>query len=399
MRLKADRLARRLGVIVFAACCSGVGAAQTPSLRTAIDALQAGRYEEAQEIASELASCPVDPIHRAWLIAADARAEMKQYSSAVRAYRLYLSGSVPEESRRYVLSRMQQCRAALASATVGARSPSARLTAQELAELGRVYGRFFTECSDNFVVKALNPLLAKLIAAEAQSCLRRIVRDILGDQEFPHVVEIHVWGSQREYLANARNAEDWSGGRFSIQSVNGLLTRRIDLTQCDSKGAFLTIMLDRILPHEMSHLVMQERFGDAPCPLFLNEGLAMVNESADHNERILRAGAVLADEADYSLESLLLHTPPDGGQAEAFYALSYSFTSYLYSRLSHQRFDLLLEHIKEGCTFADALQRTLHVVPRDDFLLELCLAWRKRAEEDAYFVRSLMQARNAAEGQ
>ena len=70
----------------------------------------------------------------------------------------------------------------------------------------------------------------------------------------------------------------------------------------------------------------------------------------------------------------------------------------LYDRLVAS-FIRRLEHIKEGCTFADALQRTLHVVPRDDFLLELCLAWRKRAEEDAYFVRSLMQARNAAEGQ
>lgn len=358
-------------------------------LREAIEHLHAMQYEQAQEKAMELANCPVDPVPRAWLIIGDARVGLGKYSSAVRAYRLYLSENIPPESRGYVLRKLDKCRRAL-STSPSLSPPGELLDERQLSELGRIYAAFFTEYTDNFVVQARNPMLARITASHAQAYLNRISASIMGEQRFPHMVHVYIWANHEEYLQNARDAEDWSGGNFSVRVVDGELTRRIDLTQCGDDGEFLLSMIDRTLPHELSHLVLLERFGDAPCPLFINEGLASLVEWHDNHNRIITAAAALEEDPNLRLHDLLCYEQHDNNRPEAFYALAYSFTSYLYSRIGEEAFGDLLEHIKDGCSVEDSIERALYVPPTEGFLDDLGASWRQHALADAYFLRMLM---------
>ena len=201
-------------------------------------------------------------------------------------------------------------------------------------------------------------------------------------------MEIYVWADHQDYAAHAQDAPEWSGGCFSFATKDGLIGRRIDLTQLDDRGRFNAVILDRVLPHEMSHLVTREYFGDAPCPLFLNEGMAMLSESVVDNSRLLLAGAALAGDKKIPLEDLFLRDRQDLRDVSVFYAESYSLTSYLHSRLSPAQFKSLLEAVKSGCTMDDALHRVLYMPQDNSLLVALSLAWQKDAIEQAQYLRA-----------
>ncbi len=250
--------------------------------------------------------------------------------------------------------------------------------------------RVYAESSEHFVVRARNAALAKLLAEEAEVALRRVSRLVLGGRAYPHSVEIHVWPDADSYAANApQAAPEWSGGAYSLTSRNGLLIRRIDLTQLDEQGRFATVMLDRVLPHEMCHLVMRELFGDAPSPLFLQEGLAMLAEAEPDADRIVLAGAALTGGEGIPLSDLLVIDRYDIENRAIYYAESYSLVSFLRRRLTADQFDAFLAHVKNGCTTVDALERALYSPPGEDFAPKLAEAWADEAVAQAEMIRAL----------
>ena len=148
-------------------------------------------------------------------------------------------------------------------------------------------------------------------------------------------------------------------------------------------------MLDRILPHEICHLVLAERFGDAHCPLPLNEGLAMMAETTLHNDRIRLAAAALASHRKIPLRRLLAATRVQADDAAVFYAESHSLVSFLHARLTARQFRDLLANLKDGCPFGDALQRALYLPPDEDFLPRLADAWAAEAIRQGQFLKAL----------
>jgi hypothetical protein len=328
------------------------------------------------------------PVQRAWLIVAAARQRRGRHRGAIDAYREFLGACAAADEREYVLRQIDRCAAALRP-RVRRRPPSEWLSAEEKADLAEVEDDFFTETSRHFIIRAKNEELPKLLAREAERSLQRICTVILRGQAYPHVVDLTVWADRKEYLANASDSPEWAGGSFTYAQRDGAVTRRIDLTQCDAAGAFDTEMLDRVLPHEMCHLVVKEYFGDAACPLFLNEGLAMMAEHVGDPRRAVLAGAALAGEKGIPLADLFVAHRADLAAPRIFYAEAFSFTGYLHARLTARQFRDVLEHIKDGCAVADAIQRALYAPPRDDFLARLAAAWTDHAITDAQFLRAL----------
>ena len=170
---------------------------------------------------------------------------------------------------------------------------------------------------------------------------------------------------------------------------DGKHVRRIDLTQCDAKGRFDTTMIDRVLPHELCHLVLADYFGDAACPLLLEEGLATLAESTLDQRRVVQAGAVLAKPNHTSLEKLLRWQREDIRYPEQFYALAFSFVEFLRDLLTREQFADLLYHVKSGCHLTEALQRALYAPPDELFLPSLTAAWEDHAVADAQFIEAL----------
>jgi hypothetical protein len=381
-------LALAAGACALAASLGGRDFAGASAMQDALERLRAGKPAQAEQLAVALAQGQSPDASRAWIVAAAARRQLHQYDSAQEAYKNFLAGCNSGNLREYAVRQIECCRqAALKPAPLT--PPSLKLDQARRAELAKVEQEVRTESSDHFVVRSHNATLSKLLVAEAETALTRICKLILAGQDYPNTVEIYVWTDHQDYAAHAQDAPDWSGGSYSFATKDGLIGRRIDLMQLDDRGRFNTVMLDRVLPHEMSHLVTREYFGDAPCPLFLNEGMAMLNESVVDNGRVLLAGAALAGDNKIPLEDLFLQTRQDIQDVNVFYAESYSLAGYLHSHLTAAQFKAMLESIKSGCTMDDALHRVLAMPQDNSLLVALSLAWQKDAIEQSQYLRAL----------
>ncbi len=356
-------LALAVGACALAATL-GVRDSGNSAMQDALDRLRVGQAAQAEQAAVALAQAQSPEASRAWLVVAAARQQLHQYDSAQEAYKNFLTTCNSGSLREYAVRQIESCRQAAAK-TGPLTPPSQKLDQAHRAELAKVEQEIRTESSDHFVVRSHNAKLSKLIVVEAEAALTRICKLILGGQDYPNTVEIYIWTDHQDYASHAQDAPEWSGGSYSFATKDGLIGRRIDLMQLDDRGRFNVLMLDRVLPHEMSHLVTREYFGDAPCPLFLNEGMAMLSESVVDNSRLLLAGAALAGEKKIPLEELFLQTRQDLQDVNVFYAESYSLAGYIHSRLSPAQFKALLEAVKNGCTMDDALHRVLYM-PQDN---------------------------------
>jgi len=375
-----------VGAAIFASpsFCPTAGQVQR-----ALQDLQDGQYAQAEREALDATSSTEEPNPRAWAIVAAARQRSKDYAAAAAAYRQFLSEADCPDARQFAIDQIQACTAQAQPPPAAPKAPGKRLNAAALADLAKLSDRTYAESSEHFVVRANNPQLAKLVAVEAEVALDRICRVILAGQDYPHSVTISVWPDTKAFHANATDAPEWAGGGFSYSSDKGLITRRIDLTQRDAKGAFNTIMLDRVLPHEMCHLVIKELFGDAYCPLFLNEGLAMMAESRVENSRVRLAGRTVAGKALRHLESICLARQYNVQEPVVFYAESYSFVEFLHGRLTGPQFRDLLTNLQQGCTVADALQRSLYMPASDSFTADLANAWEDHAIAQSQYLEAL----------
>ena len=361
----------------------------TQGVQDALDDLQAGHWEAAERDAESLAKTVADPnAWRAWIIAAEAGKRLGEYERAAEAYQRFLGFCDWPDLRDYSLDQIRACRRA-GKAAAPIASPGEQLTEDDLRELAAVEDGYFTESGEHFTVRARNARLARLTVRQAEASLERIRGLILGRWEYPHSVDIVVWADRAEYLANASDAPEWSGGSFSYSVANGLTVRRIDLTQLDSSRRFAVEMFDRVLPHELCHLVLREYFGDAACPLLINEGMAMMVEWKADNTRLVEAAAALSDEVNPSLDELLVARRQDVERPAEFYAEAFSFVSFLHSRLSAAQFQEFLVQVKGGCTVGEALQRALYVCPDEEFLTSLAAAWQDYAVAHVQYLHAV----------
>ncbi len=366
-------------------------------VQQALQDLQDGQYAQAQREALAVTNSTEEPNPRAWAIVAAARQRSKNYPAAVAAYRQFLCEADCPDARQFAVEQIQACTTQAQALATPPKAPSKRLDAIALADLAKVSNRTYAESSEHFVVRANNPQVAKLVAVEAEVALDRICRVILAGQDYPHSVTINVWSDMRTFHANATEAPEWAGGGFSYSSDKGLITRRINLTQRDAKGRFATVMLDRVLPHEMCHLVLKELFGDSQCPLFLNEGLAMMAESEVENSRVRLAGQTVAGKALQHLETICLAQQYNVQEPVVFYAESYSFVEFLHGRLTSQQFRDFLGNIQQGCTVADAVQRSLYMPAADSFTADLANAWEDHAIAQSQYLEALAAAKTTAQ--
>jgi tetratricopeptide (TPR) repeat protein len=358
-------------------------------LHRALELLQQGQFAEAEKLAHQLLESP-EPTPHAWLVLASSYQDRRLYEAASEAYDQYLEESDGNELTPFVREQIRQCREGRRSGLKYDDLPSEALTAEELEQLAVIDEKVHTETSEQFVVRARNSKLAKLVVHQAQQALKRVCQEVLSGQPFHKSVDVYVWKDRKDYLANACDAPDWSGGSFSLETKRGRVTsRRIDLTQRDADGRFNVTTIDRILPHELCHLVIDDLFAQRDCPLMLNEGLAMLAEYQLDNDRILLAGTVLAGTERISLEQLLATQWADLENPAAFYAEAFSFTEFVYSRLSRSQFRDFLEHVRKGETVHVALQRCLAVPAEKDFPKRLSQAWESYAIAQSQYLRAL----------
>ncbi|MFP4354026.1 MAG: peptidase MA family metallohydrolase [Phycisphaerae bacterium] len=363
-------------------------AAGPDAVHQALNLLQASEYARAEQLALQSTQDSSNS-RRGWMIAASARQRMGQHAEAIAAYQMVLRQEKTGQMAEFARSQIQLCRQAIANRQKTAEAPSAALSQADRKQLAAVEDRVHVETSTKFVVRARNARLAKVVLKEAERSLERICNDLLNGMQFEHNVDVYVWTDRKEYLKNASDAPEWSGGSYSLKRKEDGISRRIDLTQRDDEGNLSLKMLDRILPHELAHLVIREVFQGGQCPLVVNEGLAMLAEYEIDNERIRLAGTALAGRMKISLAQLLTSHWHDLENPAVFYAEAYSLMEFVYTRLNRRQQKSLLEHMKDGSTFTDALQRALAIPHDETFAKRLEEAWQDHAIAQAQFLNAL----------
>ena len=379
------------------ALAAGIGGLTTTDrIQDALSALAESDPVRAEAVAAGVVGSERDGAWRAWMIVAAARQRQGRHRQALEAYRQFLALCRDPAERTYAMDRIRQCRMAFAPPPRPVPA-SKLLSRQRRAELAEVDSLQYTESTEHFVIRAYNASLAKLVGSQAEVALRRICRIILSGQDYPHAVNIYVWPDVAEYRKHAVSAAEWSGGSFTLrQDASGQTVRRIDLTQRDDGGGFDVVMLDRILPHELCHLVLAELFGAARCPLALNEGLAMMAEAEVDNSRVLLAGAAVAGDRKIALDRLLLMDRYKAENVAVFYAEAFSLTCFLHRRLTPEQFREMLAHIKGGCPLDEAVQRALYVPYDEAFLERLARSWENEAVRQSQFLKALHDEEDTA---
>ena len=226
---------------------------------------------------------------------------------------------------------------------------------------------WFEQKTEHFTVKTHNQRLTEVIAVQAEKYLAALSKQFLNGAAYPHVVPLTVYRDQPEYIAAGN--PDWSQGgtSFSYESLDGYLrnqmSRKIDLLHTFEGKLNPDLAKPKLLPHELTHLVLAEHFGDRPIPLWLNEGIAQYMEIDRHAEANKQLREFFADRKGSAIPLKTFVTlpgyPENRGAIALFYAQAASFTAWLADLLGPEKFHAFLQDLKRGTEVERALQSAL----------------------------------------
>ena len=330
-----------------------------------------GRYDSAVAGATELLKRY--PRHaRLLMLLGDACERQGQPAAAARSYRAVLAAKPDarlDAAAAEALARLTQ--------QLG-RAMRLELTAEQTAAMSVIYPDVTRKRTEHFDIAANNPVLTDLLAQRAERVLESVRRMVLGDQLFPHRVELTVYPNKAAFQKAQPPAQHWSGSGFLFApQPDGTIRRAVLLYQVDEQNVFRASLFTRELPHELTHLVLREYFGQAACPVWLDEGLASLAE-AD-------SGAALADRMTELLTRLTAQPLADmidqmalpADRPTSFYVQSASFTRFLHATLTDAQMMRFLAQIKDGQKPSVALQRALFLDNRPDWLTTIEDRWHK----------------------
>jgi len=319
------------------------------------------KYAEAVELLKEeLEKHPTNA--QAYLFLASSYEKLSQWAEAAEAWEKFVKLAKSDGEKTFGETRLKACRArAAGKEPVPPKKPTPpKPTGFEKYEKQSMV--FTTIRTEHFMVQAKNRTLCEDAAKEAERHLGRIRSVFLEGREWPHVVTICIHKNHGEYVLEAGTPE-WSGGGYSVRSYGtGETIRRVELFALDGKRKYIQDLLTKTLPHELTHVVLHEYFGERTfrgLPLALNEGLAMYVEEGTAVRYEKQLAEAVKKGHYYKLPDLfkMQRYPPSVG---LFYAQSASATRYLIEKgMTAEQFQTFLAQIKKGNDMNAALQTAL----------------------------------------
>ncbi len=263
------------------------------------------------------------------------------------------------------------------------------LDAKKVEEIRAAGADWHETKTTHFVVRTHNRRLTEIVAIQAEKYLGALSQKFLNGAAYPHVVPLTVYRDQDEYVGAGN--PDWSQGGTSVgyESLDGFLkdrmTRKIDLLHTIKGELNPDLAKPKLLPHELTHLILIERFGERAIPLWLNEGIAQYMETdrrAECDKLLLeyfdnRKGTPIPLRTLVSLPGY----PDNRGAIALFYAQSASFTGWLADLLGPEKFAAFLDDLREGTAPEMALQAALKA--GKDWEAPVQAQWMKSVREAA----------------
>jgi tetratricopeptide (TPR) repeat protein len=147
-----------------------------------------------------------------------------------------------------------------------------------------------------------------------------------GDEWTPKCdIMLHATGADYSSVTGVP-ANSPGHSRIETDPTNGrVVGRRVDV-HCDNPA-----MLEAILPHETTHVVLAGQFGNQPVPRWVDEGIAVLTEPVEkvslHKKNLSKC---LQNRQLIPLRELMqLHDYPPSNQISTFYAQSVALVDYL----------------------------------------------------------------------
>lgn len=169
-------------------------------------------------------------------------------------------------------------------------------------------------------------------------------------------VNLYLYANRESYLAGEFDPPGWSNG---ITFYDRRIVAVYD--QSDNRSKLL-----EVTAHEMAHLFFEGYFGEKGLkpPQWLNEGLAMLEESRDRREAAsslwYQASRNLLDRGVLPMQDFLEVQPRPGDKnreaVSLWYVQAYSAVYYLCRVKSRVQFQLFAAKLREGRSVEQALR-------------------------------------------
>ena len=356
-------------VVLASALVRGAGDEPGDLFKQGTDLVGQGKYAEAGDVLKkEVDAHPSNT--KAWMFLATAHERINQWKEAAAAWDKFvrLTDSVDEKS--FGEKRAKDCRdrasGKVADDTAKPTPGPGPTPTPTPADTTEDYTKFETQQpvfyapvkTPHFIIMAKNKDLLDATVADAERHIKRIINVFLFGREWSHTITIRIFKDQAEYCKEA-GMPTWSGGGYSMRSdgAGGSLLG-IDLFALDAKGSYAPDLLKKILPHELTHAVIHESFGDrawGSLPRAINEGLAMYSEEGTETFYERELCEAVKRNNIYKLGDLfrMPNYPPNVG---LFYAESASATRYLIEHMKAAEFETFMGELKKGNNVNSALQ-------------------------------------------
>jgi hypothetical protein len=200
-------------------------------------------------------------------------------------------------------------------------------------------GHWFVAETTNFRVCCdESEALAIDLSRHAESLRAKLRSQWLGEdseKDWTPKCEVVLHSSRQSYAAAVGRGSERTVGSSLVKVAGGQITnRRVDLV-----GGPLQYV-SAALPHELTHVVLRDRFPINPIPHWADEGAATLADTSDKQERHRKdLQKALADGTTLSAASLFTSDEyPRADRWGTFYGESVSLTKFLVERDSPARF-------------------------------------------------------------
>jgi len=218
-----------------------------------------------------------------------------------------------------------------ADSTADRKSQSVGVAPCACCAQGQSGGWHFAE-SDNFRVWCQSNCGAADSIAKQCECARSDLQKKWFGKDLPAdwtpKCDVVVHGSAEEYVrAVGQGSERTAGSSLVTVKAGRVVSRRLDL-RADRGDALSAV------PHELTHVVLADRFIDRPLPRWADEGMATLADSAtkrgEHRRDLL---AAVDRRSDLRVAELLsMDGYPSGATWATFYGQSASLVEFLLER-------------------------------------------------------------------
>ncbi len=196
----------------------------------------------------------------------------------------------------------------------------------------------------------------------AEESYRIITANIGVNPEKP--TAIFIFPTRKEFEVENRGIQEWAVGQACVGEGNIILIQ--------SPRSNLTITLEKIIRHELTHIVLGVVFKKGYLPRWLNEGLAMYEAEEWQWMNNMKIGEAYLTGKLFPLSHLIYTFPKDESQAQLAYAQSFDIFLFIKNQYGQVNIIKLIKELSQGTNINLSFKKSLGVN-----LFELEVAWHQ----------------------